>query len=138
MFLSSTGGCKNSTWLELGVRGLLLSPFFFFLLLPTLSAVNLSPSLLWPPITSVFFFISLHPPLPFPLFSSLFSPYSSSQPVVLTGPHVAGLSRWCEPHGRPWLQADAQLGVCVCECVCVNERETVMCSCMPKSESVCV
>lgn len=54
--------------------------------------------------------------------------------VVLTGPHVAGLSWWCEPHGGPWLQADAQLGVSVSVTVCVNERETVMCSCMLKSE----
>lgn len=36
MFLSSTGGCKNSTWLELGVRGLLLYFFYRFLYLPAL------------------------------------------------------------------------------------------------------
>lgn len=46
MFLSSTGGCKNSTWLELGVRDLLLYSFFCFLYLSALCSVNLSSSLL--------------------------------------------------------------------------------------------
>lgn len=127
MFFSSTGGCINSTWPELGVRGLFLSPLFSLssspcsVFCPSLSFSPLSPHHLGPPLS-----FSAPPPLLFSLFSSFlpsFSlssppPPSSSLPVVLAGPHVAGLSWWCEPHGRPWLQADAQLGVCVCVCLC--------------------
>lgn len=123
MFPSSSGGYKNSTWLKLSVRGLLL------FLLPSFSSCVMSflgSSVLHHLSFCPFF---LHFPFScfFPPFSPLYplsSPSSccSSLPLVLGRPHVAGLSWRCEPRGRPWLQADAQFDVCarlnVCPCVC--------------------
>lgn len=109
------GAVKIALGSSISVRGLLLflSTFFFFLHFP--SRVT---SFLVTLITSLFPSLLLFPFYP-ALLSSCSS--SSSSHVVLVGPHVAGPSWWCETYGRPWLQADATLGVCVC--LCVDEME---------------
>lgn len=141
MFPSSSGGYKNSTWLKLGVRGLLLfllssfsSCVMSFLVSPVLYHLCFCPFFLHFPFFLVFFFVPpLQPPLP-PLvsFLLLFISPSGISEATCCWPLLAVRAPW-QALAPGWRSA-----WCVRASVCVRmRRRTVMCSCMPDSECMC-